>query len=325
MNDDLKARLRGWRPYADEDIYMSEAADRIEQLEEEVAYAMMTGHDLAKSEYRDLVNEQEARIEELERERDVLKNASIIEIASRNNRVTEYMFHWEGRALDAEAKLAELERDGLITAKTNWNVRANDMETHAEVAKAALTQSRAETAAAYELAADDKVIAAIWAHYGTLAKAKEAIRSLATPEQSAALDAVIAEKLKENTKGIAEPCPCTLIEQDESCPVGYPSLLCSICQGTGNTTPDKITALACEMLKIASDLGETEDPFAAWEVIASMQEEAQLCEAIKAEARAAERERIAVMVKSYGKGSNRPQCKHDCEALAAAIQKDEPK
>jgi len=36
--------------------------------------------------------------------------------------------------------------------------------------------------------------------------------------------------------------------------------------------------------------------------------------------RAAEREQIAAMVKSYGEGSSRPQCKHDCEALAAAIK-----
>lgn len=28
-------------------------------------------------------------------------------------------------------------------------------------------------------------------------------------------------------------CACTLVKQDESCPVGYPSLLCDICQGRG--------------------------------------------------------------------------------------------
>lgn len=47
------------------------------------------------------------RIEQLVEERDLMKTAGVIEIASRNNRVTEYMFHWEGRALDAEAKLAK--------------------------------------------------------------------------------------------------------------------------------------------------------------------------------------------------------------------------
>lgn len=63
------------------------------------------------------------------------------------------------------------------------------------------------------------------------------------------------------------PCPCTLIEQDEDCPTGYPSMICGVCKGTGNTTPDQVTALACEMIKIANDIGEPEDPFAAWESI----------------------------------------------------------
>lgn len=63
------------------------------------------------------------------------------------------------------------------------------------------------------------------------------------------------------------PCPCTLIEQAEDCPVGYPSMICGVCKGTGNTTPEQVTALACEMLKIASDIGGPEDPFAAWESI----------------------------------------------------------
>ena len=63
------------------------------------------------------------------------------------------------------------------------------------------------------------------------------------------------------------PCPCTLIEQDEDTPIGYPSLLCGICDGKGHTTQEQVTALACEMIKIASDVGEPEDPFAAWETI----------------------------------------------------------
>ncbi len=63
------------------------------------------------------------------------------------------------------------------------------------------------------------------------------------------------------------PCPCTMIEQDEDCSIGYPSMLCGVCEGTGNTTPEQVTALACEMIKIASDMGGPEDPFAAWESI----------------------------------------------------------
>lgn len=63
------------------------------------------------------------------------------------------------------------------------------------------------------------------------------------------------------------PCPCTLIEQDEDCPIGYPSMICGVCKGTGNATPELVTALAAEMMKVASDMGEPEDPFAAWESI----------------------------------------------------------
>jgi hypothetical protein len=44
-----------------------------------------------------------ARIEELER----ILSSSPCEIAAHSNSLTEYMFHWEGRALDAEAKLAK--------------------------------------------------------------------------------------------------------------------------------------------------------------------------------------------------------------------------
>ena len=60
-------------------------------------------------------------------------------------------------------------------------------------------------------------------------------------------------------------CPCVSVDHDDDCPEGYPSALCGICDGTGNTTPEKVTALAVEMLRIAHDLGESEDPFAAWE------------------------------------------------------------
>lgn len=62
-------------------------------------------------------------------------------------------------------------------------------------------------------------------------------------------------------------CPCTTFEQSEECPVGYPSLLCRACDGTGNAPVDKVVALAAEMMKIAEQAGELEDPFAAWETI----------------------------------------------------------
>lgn len=79
-----------------------------------------------------------------------------------------------------------------------------------------------------------------------------------------------------------KPCPCTMFEQDEDCPEGYPSMLCGICHGTGNAPEDQITALAVEMIKIASDVGEPEDPFAAWESVSLITvERDRLREALK--------------------------------------------
>lgn len=75
----------------------------------------------------------------------------------------------------------------------------------------------------------------------------------------------ISEAILTLRQSAATTCPCTLIEQDDDCPIGQPSLLCGVCSGTGNTTADKVQALAAEMLRIASDLGEPQDPFAAWE------------------------------------------------------------
>lgn len=50
-----------------------------------------------------ITREAADRIEELER----ILSSSPCEIAAHSNSLTEYMFHWEGRALDAEAKLAK--------------------------------------------------------------------------------------------------------------------------------------------------------------------------------------------------------------------------
>ncbi len=68
-------------------------------------------------------------------------------------------------------------------------------------------------------------------------------------------------------KGELIACPCTTFEQDEDCPIGQPSLLCSACDGKGITTIEAVVALAAEMLKIAEQVDELEDPFAAWESI----------------------------------------------------------
>ena len=62
-------------------------------------------------------------------------------------------------------------------------------------------------------------------------------------------------------------CPCTTFEQDEDCPVGFPSLLCSACDGKGIAPIEKVVAFAAEMMKVAEQVDELEDPFAAWESI----------------------------------------------------------
>lgn len=88
------------------------------------------------------------------------------------------------------------------------------------------------------------------------------------------LDEVIA--MVRRRKGEAPPqtnlvgdidCPCTTFEQDEDCPVGYPSLLCHACGGKGIAPIDKVVAFAAEMMKVAEQVDELEDPFAAWETI----------------------------------------------------------
>lgn len=47
--------------------------------------------------------ELQKRVKELEH----ILASSPCEIAAHSNKLTEYMFHWEGRALDAEAKLTK--------------------------------------------------------------------------------------------------------------------------------------------------------------------------------------------------------------------------
>lgn len=55
-------------------------------------------------------------------------------------------------------------------------------------------------------------------------------------------------------------CACTKIEQDESCPVGYPSLLCEICDGKGVAPSPRAQALE----EIISELKEAERKIFSW-------------------------------------------------------------
>lgn len=53
------------------------------------------------------------------------------------------------------------------------------------------------------------------------------------------------------------PCPCTLVQQDETCPVGYPSLLCDACDGRGVVYPaSAIAALRAENERLRDKLVE---------------------------------------------------------------------
>jgi hypothetical protein len=56
-------------------------------------------------------------------------------------------------------------------------------------------------------------------------------------------------------------CACTKIEQDENCPVGYPSLLCEICNGKGVVPyPASEQALDSPILNFAKALLCSLDP-----------------------------------------------------------------
>jgi hypothetical protein len=83
-------------------------------------------------EYEKLLTE---RIRELER----ILSLSPCEIAAHSNRLTEYMFHWEGRAEAAEAKLAK-----ALRALERIELSTNTREQGA-IAMATLAELKGET------------------------------------------------------------------------------------------------------------------------------------------------------------------------------------
>jgi uncharacterized protein YukE len=110
-------------------------------------------------------------------------------------------------------RIEALERENKNLRQIERNVQ--DAREHefkrAETTELALTQSRAETAAAYERAADraDNDAQMYWENGAVSASAAlvnvaAAIRALATPEQSAALDAVKAEAWAQGMREAAE-------------------------------------------------------------------------------------------------------------------------
>lgn len=84
------------------------------------------------------------------------------------------------------------------------------------------------------------------------------------------LDAAYEARILSAIDVSASDCHCTKIQQDESCPIGYPSLLCEICDGKGVVPSPRAQALE-EAAKIAEAYigGEYEAQGRAAEEIAS--------------------------------------------------------
>jgi len=91
-------------------------------------------------------------------------------------------------------------------------------------------------------------LAAVQVNSAKIEAARKAVEELANVQMNLSLSdwsrlsSVILSALEPS----AADCPCTLIQQDETCPVGYPSLLCEICDGKGVLQPSAARELALE-------------------------------------------------------------------------------
>lgn len=118
--DDLIERLRiGIHTSVDESAILKEAANEIERLRTVTANAKdelsrlrkaQEAHEETATKLNSYINLAGDQIDEIQKLKDILHNSGIVEIAAHNNRVTEYMFHWEGRALEAEAEVERLRK-----------------------------------------------------------------------------------------------------------------------------------------------------------------------------------------------------------------------
>lgn len=97
------------------------------------------------------------------------------------------------KALEAEMGLMIRESENMLQMYRNVQAAREHEHKRAE-------QALSASAAAYEAAASDKVIAGIWAQYGSLEQSKDVIRALSTPDQTAALDRVRAEAKAEGMR-----------------------------------------------------------------------------------------------------------------------------
>ena len=106
---------------SDCDVRMAAAAE-IERLRTVTANAKdelsrlrkaQEAHEETATKLNSYINLAGDQIDEIQKLKDVLHNCGVVEIAAHNNRVTEYMFHWEGRALDAEAEVERLRVENI--------------------------------------------------------------------------------------------------------------------------------------------------------------------------------------------------------------------
>jgi hypothetical protein len=102
-----------------------------------------------------LLNEAASALVSLARENDTLTHGGIIEVAVRNQSVSDYMTHWEGRALKAEAEVVSLARErdeARQAAQQHWDERqreVRDLETERDEAEARGRRAGLREAAAH--------------------------------------------------------------------------------------------------------------------------------------------------------------------------------
>ena len=76
---------------------------------------------------------------------------------------------------------------------------------------------------------------------GRIAKAAdEYVASTGIPHSGGHLEAAFEAGAKWASEPQPTPCECTKVSQDETCLVGYPSLLCEVCGGKGHLPDVKL-------------------------------------------------------------------------------------
>ncbi|MGN7962146.1 hypothetical protein, partial [Brucella sp. 22210] len=91
-------------------------------------------------------------------------------------------------------------------------------------------------------------LAAVRVNSDQIEAARKAVEELAHVQMNLPLEdwSRISSAILSALEPSANTCPCTKIQQDETCPVGYPSLLCEICDGKGVLQPSAGRAAVLE-------------------------------------------------------------------------------